>query len=189
MNLSDDDRKNLGPLGGLVGVWEGDKGNDLAPADDRSPETNLFRERITFTPIGRVDNHEQILYGLAYTTTAWRLGVADPFHQEVGYWLWDAARGEVMRSFLVPRGIAVIAVGAADATARSFRLEATLGSPTYGICSNPFLDAQFKTVRYEVTVRWDDETLSYDEDTVMEMPGRAEPFHHTDRNTLRRVPG
>ncbi len=32
-----------------------------------------------------------------------------------------------------------------------------------------------------------DGTWSYFEDTVMTVKGRAEPFHHTDRNTLKRV--
>jgi hypothetical protein len=70
----------LGPLTGLEGVWEGDKGTDNAPDDDRfSTEINAYRERMTFDPTGLVGNHEQILYGLRYTTTAWRLGEDEPF--------------------------------------------------------------------------------------------------------------
>ena len=81
----------LGPLSGLEGTWEGDKGTDQAPDDDRSQvETNKFRERMTFAPTGLVENHEQKLYGLRYATTAWRLGEDEPFHEELGYWLWDA---------------------------------------------------------------------------------------------------
>jgi hypothetical protein len=40
--------------------------------------------------------------------------------------------------------------------------------------------------RVKVTVN-PDGTWSYDEDTVLMVRGRAEPFHHTDRNTLSRV--
>ena len=40
--------------------------------------------------------------------------------------------------------------------------------------------------RLEVTIN-DDGTWSYDEDTVLMIRGRAEPFHHTDRNTLTRI--
>ena len=40
--------KNLGPLVPLVGIWEGNKGNDTAPLDNRRMETNKFREHITF---------------------------------------------------------------------------------------------------------------------------------------------
>jgi hypothetical protein len=32
-----------------------------------------------------------------------------------------------------------------------------------------------------------DGTLGYEEDTVLQIPGRPEPFHHVDKNTLRKV--
>ena len=68
-----------------------------------------FRERASFAPLGPVKNGSQELYGLDYRTEAIRIGEDEPFHTEVGYWLWDAADGEVMRCFLVPRGSALIA--------------------------------------------------------------------------------
>jgi len=181
--------QNLGPLARLEGIWEGDKGDDVAPSvPDRGVARSKYRERVVFEPTGRVDNHEQILYGLRYRTTAWRLGADEPFHEEVGYWLWDAANEQVMRCFIVPRGVSVIAGGTAKADADSFELAAEVGSETYGICSNRFLDVEFKTVRYElkVTVHGDD-SWDYEEDTVLAMKGRDEPFHHTDQNTFRRV--
>ena len=178
----------LGPLAALEGTWEGGKGDDTAPSDDRGTEKNLFRERITFEPIPTVQNHEQTLHGLRYMTTAWRIGEPDAFHQEVGYWLWDPKARQVMRCFIVPRGVTVIAGGTVEANARSFSLSADVGSPTYGICSNKFLDENFKTVRYELTVTiHDDNTFSYDEDTQLQMPGKPELFHHRDKNTLTRV--
>lgn len=181
------EHSKLGPLAGLRGTWEGDQGHDLAIDDKRGEETNVFRERMVFEPLKDVDNHEQFLYGLSYSTKAWRLGVEESFHEEVGYWLWDPARRQVMRCFLVPRGIAVIAGGTVEPTARAFKLAAQLGSPTYGICSNPFLDEEFRTLSFEVDVTIDGDTLTYAEDTVIQMKGRDALFHHTDRNTLRRV--
>lgn len=182
--------KQLGPLAALAGVWEGDKGADKAPSDDRGTEQNLFRERITFELIAPVRNHEQTLYGLRYATIAWRIGEADPFHEEVGYWLWDAAEQQVLRCFIVPRGVALIAGGTAEATATSFTLVAEAGAGTYGICSNRFLDREFKTVRYELTVRiLDGNRFHYKEDTQLRMAGKEELFHHTDENTLTRVSG
>ncbi len=179
---------DLGPLAALVGTWEGEKGMDVAPSAARDTARSPYRERMSFVPTGRVDNHEQMLFGLRYQTTAWRIGADEPFHEELGYWLWDAARGQVMRAFLVPRGVAVLAGGTAAADARSFRLEAKLGEPTYGICSNPFLHEAFRTVRYELFVELlGRDSFRYTEDTVLQMPGRADPFHHTDGNTLRRV--
>jgi hypothetical protein len=186
--MTSDLAARLGPLAPLAGVWEGDKGDDTAPSDDRKIEHNRFRERIRFEPFGPVRNHEQVMYGLRYSTTAWPLGEADAFHEEVGYWLWDAANQQVMRCFLVPRGVSVIAGGTVAETARTFSLAADVGSHTYGICSNRFLDREFKTVRYELTVTiHDDETFSYEEDSQLRMPGQLDIFHHVDRNTLRRV--
>lgn len=178
----------LGPLAGLAGVWEGDKGADVAPADDRGTEKNSFRERITFEPLGPVNNHEQELYGLRYNTVATRIGETEPFHEELGYWLWDAKAKQVMRCFMVPRGVTVIAGGTAEADAKSFSLAAEVGSETYGICSNKFLDVEFKTVRYELKVTvHDKDSFTYEEDTQLRLKGRSDIFHHTDRNTVRRV--
>lgn len=186
--MSTDILEKLGPLAGLAGVWEGEKGDDTSPSPSRDTEKNPFRERITFEPFGPVNNHEQILYGLRYATTAWRLGASDAFHEEHGYWMWDAAAKQVFRCFLVPRGIAVIAGGTVEPDARTFALQATLGSTTYGICSNPFLDREFRTERYELQVTLhDDGSFSYEEDTQMRMRARADLFHHVDKNTLRRV--
>ncbi len=186
-----EDLDNLGPLRPLAGVWEGDKGHDHAPSDkpenDREPVDSTYRERISLLPIGRVDNHEQKLYGLRYSTEAWRLSTGASFHQEVGYWLWDAANEQVMRCFIVPRGINVLAGGTVEPDARTFSLAADLGSTTFGICAAPFLDQQFKVVRYTLDIEVHDEnSFSYHENTIMQMPGRAEPFHHTDRNRLTR---
>ena len=83
------------PLAALSGTWEGEKGADVAPGDDRGIEQNKLRERITFVPFGPREVH-------------------------------------------------------ADVTAEGDR-------------------------------------FSYEEDTVMRMPKRAEHFHHTDRNTLTRI--
>lgn len=179
----------LGPLAALAGVWEGNKGDDTAPDDDRTgAEINKYRERMTFQPFGPTNNHEQELWGLRYTTTAWRIGEPDPFHEEIGYWQWDAANRQVMRCFLIPRGIALIAGGTVEPDAKSFSLKAELGSPTYGICSNLFLDREFKTIRYELTVKvLADDEISYESDTVIQMPRRKDLFHHVDKNVLKRV--
>src|SRR5262245_25156973 len=131
---------HLGPLALLAGTWEGLKGLDVAPSDDRGTEQNKYRERITFTPIPPVQNHEQTLYGLRYATTAWRIGDNTAFHEELGYWLWDPQAKQVLRCFMVPRGVTILAGGTAEASAKGFSLSAKSGSPTYGICSNLFLD-------------------------------------------------
>ncbi len=182
----------LGPLGPLQGIWEGDKGSDVAPSDksedNRQPRTSLYRERMVFEPTGRVDNHEQVLYGLRYSTRAWRIGAPDAFHEEVGYWMYEPATGLILRCFMPPRGMTVLAGGTAKADARRFSLEAKAGDEAFGICSSPFLIKEFKTERYTLDVEVvDDDTLRYESHTYLRMKGRAEAFDHVDANTLRRV--
>ena len=106
--MNDDLMIHLGPLAALAGVWEGDKGDDVAPSDDRGTERNKFRERMTFEPFGPTRNHEQTLYGLRYSTVARRIGEDAPFHEETGYWLWDPDAKQVLRCFIVPRGVTVL---------------------------------------------------------------------------------
>lgn len=177
---------HLGPLAVLAGTWEGNKGVDISPAKDGSQETH-FRERITFEPIGPVVNGPQVLYGLRYTTVAWPLIQEQPFHEEVGYWLWDNERKQVMRCFIVPRGVVVNAGGTSEPGAKEFSMTAEAGSEVYGILSNPFLEKFMKTVRYELTVTihepW---KFSYKEDTQLQISGHTDVFHHTDHNTLEK---
>ena len=189
--MSTEEGNPLGPLATLVGTWEGGTGSDVAPADPDRKETatSRYRERMTFEPIGLVDNHEQTLGGLRYLTVAWRIGQADAFHQDTGYWLWDAKNEQVMRCFVVPRGVTVLAGGKAAANATEFDLLAERGAPVFGVCSAPFLDEHFRTVRFTMKVRiLGPDTFSYEQDTVLEIPGQPN-FHHTDANTLQRVPG
>ncbi len=184
--MADDILKQLGPLSGLAGIWEGNQGIDIAPSPDGPVET-AFRERIVFEPMGPVTNGPQTLYALKYSTTAWPLDADDPFHEELGYWLWDAERGEVMRCFIVPRGVNVLAGGKARANDHAFSMAADVGSPTFGISSNPFLDQHFKTVRYELKLAMHgSDSFSYEEDTQLKIQGLADLFHHTDCNTLNR---
>ena len=176
--------KNLGPLAPLAGVWEGEKGLDVS-ASKEGPVETLYRERVTFEPLGPVVNGPQVLYGLRYSMVAWPLGQKDPFHEEVGYWLWDSQAKQVMRCFIVPRAVVVNAGGSAEQQATSFTLSADVGSETFGVMSNPFLDQAFKTVRYELTVKvLSPEQWSYEEDTQLQIQGQTSIFHHTDTNVL-----
>lgn len=180
----------LGPLAPLVGEWEGDQGVDVSFHNDVGQVIETpYRERTTFSPFGPVDNGPQALYGLDYRMAAWRGEEIDPFHTEVGYWLWDARDQQVMRCFVVPRGNALIAGGLCRAEDRSFTMQAEVGSESYGVLSNVHLAAQARTTLFQVRIDvHDDGSWSYDETTSVELarvPG--EVFAHTDRNTLHRV--
>lgn len=178
---------NLGPLRPLAGIWEGDQGLDVAPSSEGSDETP-YRERLTLEPMGPVLNGPQILYGLRYATTAWPIGEEDAFHEEVGYWLWSPRDTTVMRCFIVPRAVTVLAGATLETSAKTFTMSAECGSKTFGISSGPFLDQHFQTVRYDCEIQLHpDGSFSYHEDTQLKIQGTSEIFHHTDRNTLRRV--
>lgn len=184
------DTADLGPLAALVGTWEGEEGVDVSfhHAEQGVGETP-YRERTTFSPFGPVENGTQVLFGLDYRTAAWRVGEDDPFHTEVGYWLWDAAAGQVMRCFMVPRGSTVLAGGTTTSDATTFMMRAEVGSSTYGILSNLYLDANARTTAYEVTVTIGaDGTYAYDETTTVELARlEGKELAHTDRNVLHRV--
>ncbi len=185
--MSEEIIKNLGPLTALAGTWEGDAGIDVSRIRGEKKETP-FREKIVFEPLGPVVNGPQILYGLRYTMTAWRLGEDDAFHEELGYWLWDEGRKQVLRCFMVPRGVLINAGGAAETDSQDFHLSAEVGSETYGILSNQYLDSTYKTMKYTLDIRIENpETFSYKEDTQLWIPVDQAIFHHTDQNTLSKV--
>ena len=177
----------LGPLAPLAGVWEGEGGVDVAPKA-AGPRTQPYHERIELQPIDPGTNGPQLLYGLRYHVWACKPGRTGTYHDQVGYWLWEPETGTVMHSLTIPRGQTVLAVGKCAADAKQFTLSATRGSTDYGICSNPFLEQNFRTDSFTITVTvHDDGTWSYDEDTVMTIAGQEAPFHHRDRNRLTRV--
>ena len=185
--MSNEIINNLGPLKRLAGTWEGDKGVDVSRIKSKETTTK-YREKIIFEPLGPVNNGPQKLYGLRYSMTAWRLGENDGFHEEVGYWLWDAENKQVLRCFMVPRGVLVNAGGDAQDDSDSFHLEAEVGSETYGILSNKFLDETYKTKKYtlDLTIH-DDDSFSYNEVTHLWIPINQAIFHHSDENTLTRI--
>ncbi len=176
-----------GPLAGLIGEWEGDDGLDVSyhNVEGEVVETK-YREKASMKPFGPVDNGSQHLYGLDYRMAAWRAGEDNPFHTEVGYWLWDAATNQVMRCFMVPRGSTLIAGGTAQPSDTTFTMEANLGDNTYGILSNKYLDENARTTKYTVTVSIEREMFSYDECTTYTHV-RGGEIAHTDRNVLHRV--
>ena len=182
-----DTLKNLGPLRGLAGIWEGTRGVDVKPKAD-GPRTQAYVEHYALHPIDPQTNGPQMLYGLRYHTFITKPGLSKMYHDQVGHWLWEPATGAIIHTLAIPRGQIAMASGTATADATSFELVATRGSEVYGICSNPFIEYAFQTLEYRIKVTINpDGTWSYDSDTVMMIRGQTEPFHHTDRNTLTRV--
>lgn len=187
----------LGPLAGLLGVWEGSSGIDTSPGvpDHMSTEIEKgYRERWVFEAFDPpAENHTQKIREVVCDTNAWR-GTAstagkkggEAFHAQRGYWVWDPANGMILSSFAVPRGIVINAGGKVEPGATSFELVAEAGSETYGICQNPHLLENFKVVRYVLKLKLNgDGSLDYEQDTQLQIKGRG-LMHHTDTNHLKR---
>lgn len=186
-DLDFDTLKNLGPLSGMAGIWQGTRGLDVKPKAE-GPRKQAFVERIELQPIDPQTNGPQLFYGLRYHTHIVKPDQVKTYHDQVGYWLWEPATGAIIHTLTIPRGQTAMAGGTAAADAREFELVATRGAETYGICSNPFLEYAFKTVEFRIHVKINpDGTWSYEQDTVMMIRGQEEPFHHTDRNTLAKI--
>jgi hypothetical protein len=186
-DVSVDTLANLGPLAPLAGRFQGTRGEDVNPYRD-GERRQAYIETFTLEPIDPQANGPQLYYGLRYHQHVLRTDEPATYHDQVGYFLWEPATGTLIQSLAIPRGQVALAVGHAAADASSFELAARRGEPTFGICSNPFLDEAFRTLEYRIRISVDaDGSWSYEEDTVLEIPGRREPFHHSDRNTLRRV--
>jgi hypothetical protein len=177
-----DTLSHLGPLGPMAGIWEGTKGSDAHPVAEGTGR-DTFVEYYELQPIDRQTNGPQLFYGLRYHTHITKPGEVETFHDQ-----WEPAAEAVTLTLAIPRAQVLLASGPAAPDAKEFELTAALGSTVHGILSNPFLDRAFRTVSYRIHV-WvhDDDTWSYEEEGVMVIPDRDEPFHHIDGNTLTRV--
>lgn len=182
----------LGPLAPLLGKWEGNGGLDVSfHNDDNHIEETTYFEKASFSRIPIVENGEQTMHGLNYQMTAWRHGEEDmdPFHDEVGYLLWEESTGQVLRCFAVPRGIAILAGGSATAESTTLHFDAVPGDPTYGLVQNKYLIQKAEAIDYKSSFTLnDDGTLSYTSDLVLKLAAMGgETMHHTDHNTLTKV--
>ena len=93
--MSDNKDIDYGPLNELIGVWHGDKGLDVAP-EPEAAENNPYYETITFSAIGDVTNAElQVLAAIHYRRIVQRKSNDKIFHDETGYWMWDANTGVI----------------------------------------------------------------------------------------------
>lgn len=183
--------QKLGPLTPLVGEWEGDEGVDLSyhNQDDETSHTSYF-ERAVFTPIPIQENGQQVLWGLSYSMTAWRHGeeAMDPFHDEIGFLLWDKAHGQVIRNVVFGRGIAILAGSDAGPRDRVLNFNATPGDPSYGILQNRYLMDRAETKAFISNFTFnEDGTFTYTSDLLLRLAATGTEMHHTDTNTLHRV--
>lgn len=182
----------LGPLTRLVGEWEGNVGVDLSyhNKDDETSKTSYF-EKAWFKPIPTQENGKQSMEGLMYSSTAWRHGeeAMNPFHDEIGYLLWDKANGQVIRSVAFGRGITIQAGADANPHDDEIHFKATPGDPCYGILQNKYLKERAEVMSFESLFKFnDDGTFTHSSDIVLRLVAMGNiEMHHTDINTLHKV--
>jgi hypothetical protein len=182
---------NYGPLAALVGTWKGDKGVDRAPEPD-GEERNPYYETITFEAAGDVTNAEQQTLSIVrYHQVVSRKSNDEVFHDQVGYWLWDPADGTIVETFVIPRGVAVVAGGTLaqpDSLDGElvFDVKAEAGSPECGIVQAPFMFQQAKTTAFTHTITVKGDQLQYTETTFLDIYDKRN-YEHKDLNTLQRA--
>ena len=178
---------NYGPLKELIGVWKGDKGMDIAPESDGTEE-NPYYETITFTEGGDLTNAEsQVLSVLHYRRIVQRKSDDGVFHDETGYWMWDAKTNVIMHSLNIPRAVSLLA--GAELTKDNYKndkftieVKAAVDNKDWGIIQSPFMKKKALTKSYHQIIEIEDGKMTYAETTMLDIYGRE--FEHTDKNEL-----
>lgn len=179
---------DYGPLAVLVGRWWGDKGVDRAPEPD-GEERNPFYETIEFEAIGDVTNaEEQTLALVRYHQVVSRKSNDEVFHDQVGFWSWDATDNTLTHSFVIPRGVAVVAEGTLAAPsdpAAPVTFSVATDRLAVPIAQSNYMTAKAATTAFSLDLVVTGDTMQYTQTTVLDIYGRSE-VDHTDLNTLER---
>lgn len=187
--MSASKKMDYGPLSQLIGVWKGNKGLDVAP-EPGGAENNPYYETITFTAVGNVTNAEsQVLAAVHYRQIVQRKSNDEVFHNETGYWMWDAKAGIIMHSLSIPRAVCVLAGGThcdKKTPDGSIILEVSAGldAKDWKIIQSPFMQDNARTTNFRHRIVVGNDKLSYSETTTLEIYGKV--FEHTDQNELLR---
>jgi len=182
------DGLDYGPLYHLAGSWSGDKGVDVAPEPD-GEERSPYYESIVFEPIGDVTNADsQVLVALRYHQVVSRKSNDEVFHNETGYWMWDAEQQLVMQTLTIARGVCLVAGGSVAVSGEEvvIRVHAARSDANWPIIESPFMRDNASTISFDRTLNVAGDTLRYEELTVVDIYGKR--FDHTDENTLTRLP-
>jgi len=172
------DGLEFGPIAGLIGTWHGDKGVDVAPGE-KAPAVAPYFETITVEVVGDVTNAgEQKLVALSYHQEVFRKSDGKKFHDQIGYWIYDAKNKEVHHTISIPRAVTVVASGQVS---KDGVITVATSSE---IAQSQFMLDHAKTNKFEMTVTVKDNSLRYSMTTHLDIYGKA--FPHTDVNVLTR---
>lgn len=182
------DGVDYGPLALLIGTWKGEKGMDVAPESDGSVEENPYYEEIVFEAAGDVDNADtQELAIVRYHQKVFRKSNDEQFHDQVGYWLWDAKAGQVINTFTIPRAVGVVAIGDFDIAnlKDNSALLKIATDENSAVAESPFMQQNASTKAFKMNIKVDGDKMSYSQTSYLDIYGRD--FDHTDRSSLQRV--
>ncbi len=180
---------DYGPLKHLIGTWGGDKGMDLSPEPDGKEESPYY-ETIIFEEGGSLKNAKvQELSIVPYHQVVRRKSNDGVFHDERGYYLWDAGNKTIIQSYTVPRGVAMVAgcefTTDPNADAIEFEVKAEENGE-WNIAQSPFMKQNAKTTSFAHTLRFNSTELSYSQTMMLDIYGNRQ-FEHTDVNTLNKI--
>ena len=153
-------------------------------------EENPYYETITFSAIGNVTNAEsQILAAVHYRQIVQRKSNDQIFHDETGYWMWDAQVNVVMHSLNIPRAVSLLAGGVYNDEKSAegsvlIKVSAALNDKDWQIIQSPFMRDNACTKEFHHQINISNGKLLYKETTMVEIYGKV--FEHTDQNELIR---
>ena len=179
---------DFGPLAGLIGEWKGDRGIDIAPEPDDT-ERSPYYETIVFEAAGDVDNAEkQFLTFLRYHQRVYRKSNDQQFHDQIGYLSWDEATGAITNSYVIPRGVGVVAEGKVigeQGSKITIKVDVAEADQELGIAQSAFMKENARTKSFTQTYVLDGDEMTYEERTLLDIYGRE--FDHVDKSRLTRV--
>ncbi len=179
---------DYGPLQALIGHWQGNIGADISPEED-GIEENHYQETLIFEPMRYLDNAEtQDLVALSYHQVVTRIRDGKLIHSEAGFYSWNAEQNLLMKSFSIPRGVAVVAGGSAEYDKNnglSISVNAAKNNKDWSIVESPFMQKNATTKSYEFSLQLKEQKLTYRQTMHLHIYGRD--FDHTDVNELVKV--
>ncbi|MGB0778402.1 MAG: heme-binding beta-barrel domain-containing protein [Flavobacteriaceae bacterium] len=178
---------DYGPLERLIGTWKGELGQDRVPKT-YGEKTNLYREVTKYTKAGQTENIDvEVLRNVRYHTEIQRINDGKIIHDQVGYLIWIPENDQIIHSFTIPRGTAIVAGGSysidSDNTMK-ITVEAELGSK-WEIAQSQFLSENSKIRKYYMEMSIKDDVMDYVQHSYLEVFGKD--FDHKDQNTLKKM--
>ena len=104
----------------MAGIWTGARGLDVNPKADGPETEGVHRELRTAAHRCAGQRAAAVLRACATTRRSSKPDDPKTFHDQVGYWLWEPATGDLIQTLAIPRGQVAMFTGRAAADAKRF---------------------------------------------------------------------